>query len=54
MIVGYGLLVPLFLITLWGFFRFTPRSSQSEKVHVYNIGAILVALALCGITGTLF
>jgi len=46
MIAGYGILVPLFLATLWAFLRFSPKSSRGETVKAYNIGTFVVALAL--------
>ena len=48
MILAYGMLVPLFIVTLWAFFRFSPKSSQSVVVKIYNIGALLIAIVLGG------
>ncbi|MBI5585364.1 MAG: hypothetical protein HY892_16250 [Deltaproteobacteria bacterium] len=48
MILLFIILLPLFLLVLWGFFRFQPRGAGRSKLMVYNGLSILTAVLLSG------
>lgn len=48
MILLYALLLPLFLLVLWGFFHFQPRGGSRNKIRTYNSLSILVAVLMSG------
>ena len=46
MIVALFVLVPIAGVVVWAFFRLSPSGAQSRMVLRFNIGALVVALAL--------
>ena len=48
MIVALLVLVPIAGVVVWAFFRRSPSGAQSRMVLRFNIGALVVALALAG------
>jgi len=47
-IVALLILVPIAGVVVWAFFRLSPLGAQSRKVLRFNIGALVIALALAG------
>ena len=48
MIVALIVLVPIAGVVVWAFFRLSPSGAQSSTVLRFNVGALVVALALAG------
>lgn len=48
MIVALLVLVPIAGVVIWAFFRPSPSGAQSRMVLRFNIGALVIALALAG------
>ena len=46
MIVLSLVLIPIAGAVIWAFFRFSPSGAQSRALLPFNVGALLVALAL--------
>jgi len=46
MLVTYGITIPLFLAVLWAFFRYSPKVSTPEKLRLFNIATMLLALSV--------
>ena len=46
MIVTLLVLVPIAGVVVWAFFRLSPSGAQSHTVLRFNVGALVVALAL--------
>lgn len=44
MILAYGVLIPVFLLVLWAFFRFSPKRDGRRNVGLYNGLSVLVAV----------
>lgn len=49
MILALLILAPVLLLTLWAFFRLSPRRGDQRKVIGFNLGVLLIGLALCGL-----
>jgi hypothetical protein len=48
MLLLFALLLPLFLLVLWGFFRFQPRCGNRSKIRIFNVLSILIAVLVSG------
>jgi hypothetical protein len=48
MIVATFLLVPGFLVILWGFFKYSPNAEEHESVVLFNTISVIAALASAG------
>ena len=46
MIVAFLVLVPIAGVVVWAFFRRSPSGAQSSTVLRFNVGALVIALAL--------
>ena len=46
MIVALLVLVPIAGVVVWAFFRLSPSGAQSRMVLRFNVGALVIALAL--------
>ena len=46
MIVALLVLVPIAGVVVWAFFRLSPSGAQSRMVLCFNVGALVIALAL--------
>ena len=46
MIVVLLVLVPIVSVVVWAFFRLSPSGAQSRMVLCFNVGALVIALAL--------
>ena len=49
MMLALLMLVPILLLTLWAFFRFSPRMGGRSKVTGFNLGVLILGLAMCGL-----
>lgn len=47
MVALYILLIPLFLVSLWIFFRFIPKIPKAIYVTMYNIATIVIMIVTC-------
>ena len=47
MILAYLILIPLLTFSLWAFFKSSPKQINSNKIKIYNLGTIAVAISLC-------
>lgn len=47
MILAYLIFIPLFIFSLWAFFKSSPKQKHPYKIKIYNIGTIVVAICLC-------
>ena len=48
MIVAMVVLVPVILIVLWAYFRYSPSSDEHESVVMFNTISLILALAAAG------
>ncbi len=48
MILAFIVLVPILLLSLWTFIRFSPKVTNRQGVFVFNLGVLAVGLLLCG------
>ncbi len=49
MILLLLILVPVLLLTLWAFFRLSPKGGDRRKVIGFNLGVLIFGLAMCGL-----
>ena len=47
MLLAYFILIPLFIFSLWAFFKSSPKQIIPYKIKIYNFGTIAVAICLC-------
>jgi len=48
MTLALALLVPAFIVILWAYFKYSPRSEDHESVVMYNTISVILALAGAG------
>jgi len=48
MVLAYIVLIPLFFVLVWVFFRFSPRAARPGDVVLYNAATVLVAIICSG------
>ena len=41
-------LVPVFLLALWAFFRFSPQADDRHRITRFNLGVVIFGVAVCG------
>jgi len=46
MLLFYIILIPLFIASLWLFFKTSPKQINSKSIKIYNLGAITLAIFL--------
>jgi hypothetical protein len=46
MIIAYLVLIPLLLISLWLFFKYTPKRADARKVKLYNNSTLALAVII--------
>jgi hypothetical protein len=44
MIIAYLVLIPLLLLSLWLFFKYTPKRADARKVKIYNNSTLALAV----------
>jgi hypothetical protein len=44
MLIAYLILIPFLILSLWLFFKFTPKAINSKKVKVYNFCTLVLAV----------
>ena len=49
MILALLILVPVLLLTLWAFFHLSPKRGDRRKVIGFNLGVLILGLAMCGL-----
>ena len=49
MIIALLVLVPVLLMSLWAFFRLSPKRGERRKVIGFNLGVLILGLAMCGL-----
>jgi len=49
MILALIVLVPLLLMSLWAFIRFSPKGGSRQQVLLFNLGVLAVGLVLCAL-----
>jgi hypothetical protein len=49
MILALIVLVPILLISLWAFIRFSPKGGSRQQILLFNLGVLAVALVLCAL-----
>lgn len=49
MVLSMIFLVPVLLITVWLFFRFSPRKSDPRPVFRFNLGVFVFGLLVCAV-----
>ena len=52
MILAAGVLIPLFLVSVWIFFSSSPRATTSTRVALYNVATLAVAVICSGVYAT--
>jgi hypothetical protein len=48
MILAFVLLVPVVILSLWFFLRFSPKDTRKKAVLLYNAGVVAVSVLICG------
>ncbi len=49
MIIALIVSVPILLMSLWAFMRFSPKGGSRQQVLLFNLGVLAVGLALCAL-----
>ena len=49
MILALIVLVPVLLMSLWAFIRFSPKGGSRQQVLLFNLGVLAVGLVLCAL-----
>lgn len=49
MILALIVLVPILLIGLWAFIRFSPKAGSRHQVLLFNLGVLAVGLVFCAV-----
>lgn len=49
MLFALSLLLPLLILSLWLYFRFSPRRDNPQPVFLFNLVAVLIAAIACGV-----
>lgn len=44
MLIAYLVLIPLLLILLWIFFKYTPKRADARKIKLYNYGTLALTV----------
>ena len=48
MILALAVLVPGLLLSLWLFFKLSPKDADKTRVCLYNAGVLVVCVLICG------
>ncbi len=49
MLLALLILIPILLLSLWAFFRLSPKIGDRSKVMSFNLGVLIFGFALCGL-----
>jgi hypothetical protein len=48
MILALAVLVPVLFLSLWLFFKLSPKDADKTRVCLYNAGVLVVCVMICG------
>ena len=49
MILALLVLVPISVLMLWAFFRFSPKRDKQRRIIYFNLSVLIFGLLLCGL-----
>ena len=49
MILALLILVPILVLTLWAFLRFSPKLGNRRRIIIFNLAVLIFGLLVCGL-----